>query len=29
MAGDNGNDLVISGEHLSCIRSLRFIWAPL
>jgi hypothetical protein len=26
-AGDNGSDLAISGEHLSCIRSLRFIWA--
>jgi hypothetical protein len=26
--GDNGSDLVISAEHLNCIRSLRFIWIP-
>jgi hypothetical protein len=27
-AGDDGTDPVISAEHLSCIRSLRFIWIP-
>jgi hypothetical protein len=27
-AGDSRTDLLISGEHLSCIRSLRFIWVP-